>query len=72
MDKETKPNYEAVIEGLQRENERLRMNRLKDIREGLSVNLGSIEEFLQEPWHICLFVLATGTALLQIFKGDKS
>jgi len=70
MDKET--NYEAVIEGLQRENERLRMNRLKDIREGLSVNLSSVEEFLQEHWHICLFLLATGTALLQIFKGDKS
>jgi hypothetical protein len=72
MDKEKVTNYEAVIEGLQRENERLRMNRLKDIRENLSFNLGSIEEFLQEHWHISLFLLATATAILQIFKGDKS
>lgn len=69
MDKQT--NHEAVIEQLQRENERLRMNRLKDIREGLSVNLGSIEEFLQEHWHISLFLLATVATIFQIFKGDK-
>lgn len=67
-------SYESIIEKLQRENEYLRMSKLKDMRESISVNLSSVEEFLQEHWHISLFLLATAVSLLQIVmrKGDKS
>jgi hypothetical protein len=74
MDKEQRTNYEAVIEKLQRENEQLRMSKLKGIHQGLfdcPVTLSSVEEFLGEHWHICLFSLAAAVTLLQVLRGDK-
>jgi hypothetical protein len=73
VDKE-QVNYEAIIENLQRENERLRMSKLKGLQPGFfdcPVNLSSIEDFLSEHWHFSLFMLAGALTAWQIIRGDK-